>query len=54
MSELETAIASLKGEVPGADEYARLCTPYLDDPIADKLTRMDPFRVPRYCHAALS
>ena len=43
MSELETAIASLKGEVPDAKEYARLCTLYLDDPIADKLTRMDPF-----------
>ena len=43
MSELETAIASLKGEVPDAEEYARLCTLYLDDPIADKLTRMDPF-----------
>lgn len=39
----ETALASLKGTVPNAEEYARLCTLSLEHPLAMEMTTMDPF-----------
>jgi SAM-dependent methyltransferase len=39
----ETALASLRGAVPDNEEYGRLCSIFLDDPIAHEMKTMDPF-----------
>jgi SAM-dependent methyltransferase len=39
----EAALASLQGTVPNAEEYARLCTLFLEHPLATEMIAMDPF-----------
>jgi 2-polyprenyl-3-methyl-5-hydroxy-6-metoxy-1,4-benzoquinol methylase len=39
----EATLASLRGAVPDTEEYNRLSTIFLDDPLAERMRTMDPF-----------
>ncbi len=41
--QFEAALSSLKGPVPDGDEYARLSTIFISDPIVEAMRSIDPF-----------